>query len=149
MRVPTQGYLEKYKTEEERIGRELEKLTEMHLYKDAPTSDIDYFVMDDFANLFALCEIKCRSKGEKNFRSTKFNEWIIPKRKWTYVEECYATYPTLKEFWVAVEWADGLFLGIFKKGKDYKFKEKMIKRWDRDKEVLHQLMPSKHFNKIR
>ena len=149
MRVPTQGYLEKYKTEEERIGRELEKLTEMHLYKDAPTSDIDYFVMDDFANLFALCEIKCRSKGEKNFPSTKFGEWIIPKRKWTYVEECYATYPTLKEFWVAVEWADGLFLGIFKKGKDYKFKEKMIKRWDRDKEVLHQLMPSKHFNKIR
>ena len=149
MRVPTQDYLEKYKTEEERIGRELEKLTEMHLYKDAPTSDIDYFVMNDFADLVALCEIKCRSKGEKNFPSTKFGEWIIPKRKWTYVEECYATYPTLKEFWVAVEWADGLFLGIFKKGKDYKFKEKMIKRWDRDKEVLHQLMPSKLFKKIR
>ena len=31
MRVPTQQYLEKYKTEEERIGRELEQLTEMHL----------------------------------------------------------------------------------------------------------------------
>ena len=149
MRIPTQEYLEKYKTEEERIGRELEQLTEMHLYKDAPTSDIDYFVMNDFADLVALCEIKCRSKGEKNFTSTKFNEWIIPKRKWTYVEECYEDYPTLKEFWVAVEWADGLFLATFKKGKDYKFKEKMIKRWDRDKEVLHQLMPSKHFNKIR
>ena len=149
MRVPTQEYLEKYKTEEERIGRELEQLTEMHLYKDGPTSDIDNFVMNDFADLIALCEIKCRSKGEKNFPSTKFNEWIIPKRKWTYVEECYQDYPTLKECWVAGEWADGLFLATFQKEKKYEFKEKMIKRWDRDNEVLHQLIPSKHFKKIR
>ena len=149
MRVPTQDYLEKYKTEEERIGRELEGLTKRHLYKDTPTSDIDYFVMDDFANLFALCEIKCRSKGEKNFTSKKFDEWIIPKRKWTYVEGCYKTYPTLKEFWVAVEWEDGLFLATFQKNGKYKFKEKMIKRWDRDNEVLHQLIPSKLFKKIR
>ncbi|SVE57920.1 uncharacterized protein METZ01_LOCUS510774, partial [marine metagenome] len=58
-------------------------------------------------------------------------------------------YPTLKEFWVAVEWEDGLFLATFKKGKKYEFKEKMIKRWDRDNEVLHQLIPSKLFKKIR
>jgi len=149
MNRPSKEYLEKYAGEEARIGLILEEIYGLHLYKDIPTSDIDFFVLNDAGDMKALCEVKCRSRGEENHPSTKYKEWIIPKRKFEYIKKCYKTYPKEFEFWIVVEWADGLFRATFKKGDPFEFEETDIKRADRNKAVPHLLIPSKLFKKIK